>query len=420
MEYKVYDYNSYRIHTIKTDKFKNCTLEIMFRNKLEKDKITENNMLVDTLMYSSKKYPTRRDVSVALENLYCSSVRGVISRTGESYIISFITDFLNPKYCEEGYLEDIIAFPFEMILNPNITCEEFDRRSFNIVKNRLKADILSLKENAMRYALRRSLCNMDSESISSYNMVGNIDDLDNITTSSLVNTYYNMLNDSICDIYVIGNLDMDYIVELIRKNFVNKTIKDNELGFFINNKLRSKVLDIEEHGDYEQDSFVMVYNLDKLTKRESYLVMRLFNLIFGTGGLTSKLYRYLREENSLCYSVSSMFQLFDNLLIIYAGIEKKDKNKCVKLVKKALKEMVNGEFSDEELENAKKNCISSLKMSIDTPSGNINSYLFHELLDFPLFDERIKDIKSVTKEEIINVAKKIKLNTIYLLSGGDK
>ena len=44
MEYKVYDYNSYRIHTIKTDKFKNCTLEIMFRNKLEKDKITENNM----------------------------------------------------------------------------------------------------------------------------------------------------------------------------------------------------------------------------------------------------------------------------------------------------------------------------------------------------------------------------------------
>ena len=143
----------------------------------------------------------------------------------------------------------------------------------------------------------------------------------------------------------------------------------------------------------------------------------MFNLIFGTGGLTSKLYRYLREENSLCYSVSSMFQLFDNLLIIYAGIEKKDKSKCVKLVKKALKEMVNGEFSDEELENAKKNCISSLKMSIDTPSGNINSYLFHELLDFPLFDERIKDIKSVTKEEIIKVAKKIKLNTIYLLEG---
>lgn len=420
MEYKVYDYNSYRIHTIKTDKFKNCTLEIMFRNKLEKDKITENNMLVDTLMYSSKKYPTRRDVSIALENLYCSSIRGVTSRTGESYITSFVTDFLNPKYCEEGYLEDIIAFSFEMILNPNITCGEFDRRGFNIVKNRLKADILSLKENAMRYALRRSLCNMDIESISSYNMVGNIDDLDSITPSSLVNTYHNMLNDSICDIYVIGNLDMDYIAELIRKNYVNRTIKDKELGFFINNKLRSKVLDVEEHGNYEQDSFVMVYNLDKLTKRESYLVMRLFNLIFGTGGLTSKLYRYLREENSLCYSVSSMFQLFDNLLIIYAGIEKKDKSKCVKLVKKALKEMVNGEFSDEELENAKKNCISSLKMSIDTPSGNINSYLFHKLLDFPLFDERIKDIKSVTKEEIIKVAKKIKLNTIYLLSGGDK
>ena len=38
MEYKVIDCNSYRIHTIKTDKFKNCSMEIMFRNKLEKNK----------------------------------------------------------------------------------------------------------------------------------------------------------------------------------------------------------------------------------------------------------------------------------------------------------------------------------------------------------------------------------------------
>ena len=46
MEYKVIDCNSYRIHTIKTDKFKNCSMEIMFRNKLEKDKITSNNFVV--------------------------------------------------------------------------------------------------------------------------------------------------------------------------------------------------------------------------------------------------------------------------------------------------------------------------------------------------------------------------------------
>ncbi|HAB65899.1 MAG TPA: hypothetical protein DCE23_00895, partial [Firmicutes bacterium] len=257
MEYKVYDYDSYRIHTIKTDKFKNCSMEIMFRNKIDEHKITENNMLVDLLMHSSKKYPKRRDVAIELENLYSSFLRGSITRLGNSVIISFVMDFLNPKYCEEGYLEDAISMPFEMILNPNIINDEFDRRSFNIIKNRIKSDIESLKESATRYAFRRSLTLMDDKSPSSYYMVGNLEDLDNITPSSLIKTYNEMLNDYICDIYVVGNLDMDNVVDIIHQNFKIKTIKENKIDLYVSNSLRKKAQDIDEKGNYEQDSLVM-------------------------------------------------------------------------------------------------------------------------------------------------------------------
>ena len=188
MEYKVYDCNSYRIHTIKTDKFKNCSIEIMFRNEIEKSKITENNMLVDMLMHSSKKYPKRRDVAIVLEDLYSSYIRGICSRLGNSFLISFVIDFLNPKYCEKGYLEEIVDLPFEMLLNPNVENDEFDRRSFNIIKNRMKSDIESIKENATRYAIRRSLLNMDKDSVSSYSMAGYLEDLENITPSTLYRT----------------------------------------------------------------------------------------------------------------------------------------------------------------------------------------------------------------------------------------
>mgnify|MGYP003293886788 CR=1 FL=1 len=147
MKYKVYNCNSYRIHTIKTDKFKNCSMEIMFRNRLIKDEITANNMLVDMLMHSSKKFPKRRDVAIELENLYSASLRGFSTRIGNSVLLSFVLDFLNPKYCEDGYLNDVLAMPFEMLLNPNVgDNEEFDQRSFNIIKNRIKSDIESLKE----------------------------------------------------------------------------------------------------------------------------------------------------------------------------------------------------------------------------------------------------------------------------------
>ncbi len=417
MEYKVYDCKTYRIHTIKTDKFKNCSMEVMFRNELIKEEITENNMLVDVLMHSSKKYPKRRDVSIALENLYSTQVRGVATRLGNSTMLSFITDFLNPKYCYDGYLEEVLGFPFEMLLNPNVTDNEFDQRSFNIIKNRIKSDIESLKENATRYAFRRALDNMDSNSSSSYYMVGYMEDLENITPASLYDTYNNVLNNYICDIYVIGNLDMDEVVKIIKNKFTIRTLKEKEIDLYVANKERKKVLDVVETGKYEQDSFIMIYNLVNLTKRERDLVIHLYNIILGSGGLTSKLYRYLREENSLCYVVSSMYQKYDGLLMVYAGIDKKDKNKCLKLVEKALKEMEEGNFTEDELENAKKTVISSIKMSEDSLGGIINNYLFNDLDNLPLYEERIKEFKSITKEEVIELARKVKLNIVYLLGG---
>lgn len=420
MEYKIHDCKSYRIHTIKTDKFKNCSMEIMFRNKLEKSEITQNNMLVDMLVQSSNKYPKRRDVSIELENLYSASFRGFTTRLGSSVMLSFCLDFLNPKYCEKGYLDDVLSLPFEMLLNPNIKNNEFDNRSFNIIKNRIKSDIESIKENATKYAFRRSLINMDENSPSSYYMVGYMDDLEAITPSNLVDAYNNLLNNYTCDIFVIGNLDMDEVVTTIKNKFNNRTIKTDKIELYVDNSLRKKYIDVEETGKYEQDSFIMIYNLDDLSERERNFVIHIYNILLGSGGLTSKLYRYLREENSLCYNVSSMIQKYDGLLMIYSGIDGKDKDLCIDLVNKAMKEMSSGDFSDLELENAIKTVISSLKMGEDTQGGIVNNYLFNYLDNLPLYEERVKEFKTVTKEEVINVAKRIKLNTIYLLKGEDK
>ena len=420
MEYKIHDCKSYRIHTIKTDKFKNCSMEIMFRNKLVKSEITQNNMLVDMLVHSSNKYPKRRDVSIELENLYSASFRGFTTRLGSSVMLSFCLDFLNPKYCEKGYLDEVLSLPFEMLLNPNIKNNEFDNRSFNIIKNRIKSDIESMKENATKYAFRRSLVNMDENSPSSYYMVGYMDDLEAITPSNLVDAYNNLLNNYTCDIFVIGNLDMDEVVTTIKNKFNNRTIKTDKIELYVDNSLRKKNIDVEETGKYEQDSFIMIYNLDDLSERERNFVIHIYNIILGSGGLTSKLYRYLREENSLCYNVSSMIQKYDGLLMIYSGIAGKDKDLCIELVNKAMKEMSSGDFSDLELDNAIKTVISSLKMGEDTQGGIVNNYLFNYLDNLPLYEERVKEFKTVTKEEVINISKKIKLNTIYLLKGEDK
>ena len=414
---KVYECGNYRIHTIKINKFKTTSLEIIFRKKIEKEKITEYNLLARLLSFTSKKYPRERDITIELEKLYNAYEISYGTVAGNTQKFSVMIDFLNPKYCEEGYLEEVVSFPFELLLNPKIEDNHFCERDFLINKNRMIAAIESEKESPYGYSMHRSLGEADSNNPSSYDANGYLEDLENITPESLVNTYNNLFKDFNCDIYVCGNVDMNKIVKIIKKIFKNETAKRVKIDMYYEGKARNKNKDIVETGKYEQDIITMVYNMVDFTDRERKYVLPLFNNIFGGYELTSKLYRYLREENSLCYNVSSMINRFVNTFIVRAGIDAVNKDFCIELVNKALKEMKQGEFSDDDLANAKKTRINEVIMADNSNAGYISREMLKELDGFTTIKEAINNYKSVTKEEIMNVVDKLVLNTIYLLKG---
>lgn len=93
--------------------------------------------------------------------------------------------------------------------------------------------------------------------------------------------------------------------------------------------------------------------------------------------------------------------------------------KAISLVKKELKKMQNGEFSDMELNDAINNMIISLDMSLDNNVAILNNYVFNIYDNLPLIEKRKEYFKEINKNDIINVSKKIKLNTIFTLEGKD-
>lgn len=415
MKYKKIDCNTYNIHTIKTDRFKTCTIEIIFKKNIVKDDITKMAFLSDMLTMSNKDYPTKREVVLELERLYNANFRASSSRIGNAHVINFSSNFIDPKFCDEGYLEQLMSFIFGMLTNPNVKNEEFDKRTFNIEKTRLEAEIQSIRESAPRLAIRNSIICMNPLSSSSFSMSGYLDDLERITPSNLYDTYKQFLKEFTCDIYIIGNLDMEEIVGYIKDKFKLDTVKDYNFDIYVPNKTRKKVEKYTEFDDFTQASLVMIYNTPDLTEKERNATIHLYNMVLGAGSLSCKLSKSLREEHSLCYTVNSMYNKYDQLLMIYAGIDKKNIDLSIKLIRKCIKEMASGKFSEEELENNKLQLISSLKVGQDIPGAIINSYYFNNLDNVPFVDERIELIKSITYEEVINVAKKIKENTIYIL-----
>ena len=212
---------------------------------------------------------------------------------------------------------------------------------------------------------------------------------------------------------------MDTVAAHINEYYQNNYIASLKEEYTVQNKPIKKIINKEAIGPYEQSSLIMLYQTDNLSLREKNYVMSYFNSLFGYGSINNKLSQYLREENGMCYQTYSLFQKQDNLLIVYAGIDYENKDACVKLVGKALKEMQQGKFTDEEIMATKKTLVNQINTSMDNQTSILDNYLFHNLIDSPLLSERLKEITTVTKEEIITLANKIKLNTIYLLGGSN-
>ena len=156
-------------------------------------------------------------------------------------------------------------------------------------------------------------------------------------------------------------------------------------------------------------------NCDFLSKQ--HYAMTVFNAIFG-GFSQSRLFKVVREENSLCYYVSSSYDAFNGIMIVNAGIDSKDYDKALKLISEQLQDIQNGHLEDSEIQITKGLLENALKKTNDDAGSMIalsyNRDITHKK---ETNDEYIQKILNVSKEEIIQVSQQIQLDTIFFLTG---
>ena len=109
----------------------------------------------------------------------------------------------------------------------------------------------------------------------------------------------------------------------------------------------------------------------------------------------------------------------DNLIIIRGGITKDKSMDAVNIVKKILKDLEAGKIDDDRIEKAKEYYTSAIDDIVESPFQIIESYYMIELLGVDDIETKRKKMLKVTKDEIIAVAKKVKINTVYILEGSD-
>ena len=415
MEYINKDKGSYNLHLIKTNRFKTITIRICFKDKINKNDITIRNFLSNFLVYSTATYPTKREMVLKSEDLYATDVYTKCYRSGRYNIINFNMTLLNEKYTEQGMLEESIKFLSDILFNPNFKDSDRYNETFNFLYKQIEKSLLGYKEHKSSYSIIRMLEEMGKDKEYGYRDIGYIEDLEQITRDKLIAYYNKMINNSLIDIYIIGNVD-NSIEKIIDKYFTFNTIKRPKVKPLITDKCRRKIVTVKESDDSTQSKLAIGCKIDKLTEFERNYVLTIYNLILG-GCSESKFFQEIREKNSLAYYCNSTPYKLDSLLIIKAGISKENYKLVIKLIKKLMKEMEKGNFTEEQVDTARENYISLLNEIYDNPDAIIETYVAKDLLNIGDIEERKEEVLKVTKKDIINISKKINIDTIFLLEG---
>ncbi len=418
MEYQYYDAKAYNLHMLKTDKFKTITIMVTFRRNALKEKITLRSFVHALLMLSSKKFPTNRLLTKEGERLYGPYISAIENRVGNYALTSFYMTMINEKYLEPGLNSKCFDFFKEILFNPNVDENGFDKKSFNIVKNEIKAKLRSVKDNPRYYSMVRMLEHLDKASPISYR-TGYLEDLDNIDEKSVYDYYKSMLHSDLVDVFVLGEFDFNdikkVVVDMIPINTVKKTKNDTYIN---HNVFRKRIKKVEEIQKISQAKLVIGCKIDKLSNQEIKYVLPMYNDILG-GPSYSKLFQSVREKNSLAYYIYSNYKRSDNVLTISSGINKESYNKVLKLIKTEFDRMKKGDISEEELNKAKEDMLSIIKSIEDKPILLVNSYLGQFLYHLDDLETRKKALFNVTINDLKKISKKITMDTVYLLHGGD-
>ena len=331
-------------------------------------------------------------------------------------VTRFNLSLLNPKYTEESMLEESLDLFHDIIFDPNIKNNKFDKEIFNILKRDLESEIKTVKENSKMYANLRMLENLGDQPYS-YSGFGYLEDLDNINEKNLYDYYKEFIAKSNVNIYVIGDFNEKEMISLIKEKLNFKTIKKPKKEITIyHDKISKKINTVIESDLINQSKLSIGCKLKDLTEFERKYVINLYNMILG-GGFNSKFMQIIREKNSLAYYINSNVNKADNLLIISSGISKDNFTKVVKNIKDIMKNISNHIVTQDELENVKIEYLSAIDETMDSIDGIVENVIAKDLLNLDSLEERREQIKKVTISDIENISKKIYIDTIYLLRG---
>ncbi len=409
-----------RLHIIEIEKFKTELVGIFLQRPLEEFEATRNALLTRIMEQRTKSYPTLQSLQHKLDNLYGTVLSCDVNKYGGKQVLQFKMSIPAEHHIGvEDLLPQAVRVLNEVVHHPLVEDGRFTDKVFTTELRNLEEEIMGRVNDKMAYAIDRCLelmCDNEPFRIHQY---GTVDALQHIQNEPLYSHYQRIVKVAPVDIVVMGKVDPKRVERIIRDqiNFQRGQIERVDQTPILHEI--EEVRDFEEVFPVKQGKLTLGYRTGLAFTHSLYEAGLLFSTILG-GGASSKLFRSVREKESLCYYIFSRIEKYEGLMMISSGIDPINRDRVEELINVALEEMRQGNFTDEDIRIAKDALINSIRSVTDFPNSFMNYYFTQRLCGRP-YDPAgtIERIERITKEEIIQAGSQFQLDTRFFIKGED-
>lgn len=221
---------------------------------------------------------------------------------------------------------------------------------------------------------------------------------------------------SATSIVVAGKVTSKEVMKEVNKIFGNLK-KSKKIGKLKVNDIQTRPKVLIKFKKTDQTHFVLGVRSHNIHSK--YLpVLSVMGGILG-GGMSSRLFQKLREEMGVGYYVRAYNDAYTDhgFFQISAGVDNKRIDEVLYAVLEECRKIKESKVSEEELNKVKEYLIGNMKLSLESTDDIANFYGGQELLkkNIKTANEKAKQIRSVTREQIQALAKEIfKTNKLNL------
>ncbi|MBQ4290348.1 MAG: insulinase family protein, partial [Clostridia bacterium] len=364
----------FRFCAVPVRQFKSDWIQLRFFVPKTAETISDYALLPAVLKRGCEPYPTARDLSRRLDDLYDAQMDLWNDLCGGTVEIFSELRSLEDECLPEpmNLFEEALRTQEALLFRPLRGERGFLPSYVETERNNLIRMIRQSEKHGTYRAISLLRRELWGDGIEAVPAEGTAESAALVTDESLDRSYRAMLERAPVDCVYVGKRDPEEVLERVR-TLLEPCLGRRKSGgsLFPYPVFKARIpkpvpTSRTEEFPTAQSTLAITFSGGRVKSSGAGCAEYLFNHLYG-GDASSRLFARVRETLHLCYSCSSAYSDRSGILSVVCGIDAEQREAAESAIRDQLAELAGGRFSAGELENAKALQISRLRSVSDRP-----------------------------------------------------